>query len=102
MDFDYLTPCATEDSTNCYWVGESHGNGTGTSFADINGVQYTLDTPSNHTIESVVAFADGTLGVAYQELDAAPAYDLTLPVVIVGAALAASVVALVTGFLKRG
>lgn len=31
------TPCATEDSANCYWDASSRGNGMGTSFIDIGG-----------------------------------------------------------------
>jgi hypothetical protein len=27
-----LPPCATEDSTNCYWSAETMGNGQGKSF----------------------------------------------------------------------
>lgn len=103
MDFNYLAPCPTEDSTNCYWDASIQGNGTGQSFANIDGVQYALDTPANHTIESVVAFADGTPGVAYQEGAPSTAYsvDLTLPVVLVAAALIACAVTLVIGFFRR-
>jgi hypothetical protein len=28
-------PCATEDSTNCYWDASQRGNGTGTSFVTV-------------------------------------------------------------------
>ncbi len=35
-----LTPCAEEDSHNCYWDAATMGNGTGTSFVDIDGVLY--------------------------------------------------------------
>ena len=107
-DFIYLPACATEDSTDCYWDATTQGNGTGTSFIDIDGVQHTVTVPEGSYILSAVAFTDGTPGVAYQAYPEAaqgsPAYavDLTLPVVIVAAALAACGVALVTGFLKRG
>lgn len=37
------TPCTTEDATNCHWNATTHGNGTGTSFIDINGTAYTLN-----------------------------------------------------------
>lgn len=29
-------PCATEDSTQCYWNAQTQGNGEGTSFIAIN------------------------------------------------------------------
>lgn len=35
------TPCATEDSSNCYWDA-ARGNGTGHSFVDIGGTAYYL------------------------------------------------------------
>lgn len=37
-----LTPCATEDSTNCYWDATTHGNGQGRSFIDVDGTAYFL------------------------------------------------------------
>ena len=30
--FALSTPCATEDSTGCYWDSSSHGNGAGRSY----------------------------------------------------------------------
>lgn len=35
-----LPPCATEDSDNCYWNAARMGNGTGTSFINLDGVTY--------------------------------------------------------------
>lgn len=35
-----LPPCQFEDSTNCYWDATTMGNGTGTSFIDLNGTTY--------------------------------------------------------------
>lgn len=35
-----LQPCATEDSTDCYWDAESRGNGDGIPFIDMGGVTY--------------------------------------------------------------
>lgn len=32
-----LPPCATEDSTNCYWDAAHQGNGLGQSFIDWDG-----------------------------------------------------------------
>ena len=32
-----LSPCATEDSDNCYWDADMQGNGLGRSFTVING-----------------------------------------------------------------
>lgn len=29
------TPCATEDSQNCRWDAEAHGNGLGSSFITV-------------------------------------------------------------------
>lgn len=34
---NYLPPCPTEDSANCKWVAEDHGNGEGRSFYDLDG-----------------------------------------------------------------
>lgn len=42
------TPCATEDSTNCYWNASVQGDGSGESFVTVGGVYYYLggsDTP---------------------------------------------------------
>ena len=38
----FIPPCATEDSTNCYWDASTSGNGTGSSFIDIGGDAYNL------------------------------------------------------------
>lgn len=38
--FALSTPCAMEDSANCYWDAASRGNGEGTSFVDIEGTAY--------------------------------------------------------------
>jgi hypothetical protein len=35
-----LPPCVSEDSVNCYWDAARMGNGTGTSFVNIDGVYY--------------------------------------------------------------
>lgn len=35
-----LTPCAQEDSVNCYWDAAQMGNGEGTSFVNIDGTYY--------------------------------------------------------------
>lgn len=35
-----LAPCATEDSTDCYWDASQHGNGQGESFIDVDGTAY--------------------------------------------------------------
>lgn len=34
------TPCAQEDSQNCYWLAAERGNGQGDSFIDLGGVTY--------------------------------------------------------------
>lgn len=41
--FPAYTPCATEDSTNCYWDADLAGNGEGRSFVDIDGTAYYQD-----------------------------------------------------------
>lgn len=33
----FTTPCATEDSDNCYWDANSRGNHSGQSFVAVNG-----------------------------------------------------------------
>jgi hypothetical protein len=35
-----LSPCAAEDSENCYWNAQDRGNGEGTSFIRLDGVTY--------------------------------------------------------------
>lgn len=35
-----LSPCASEDSDNCYWDATRRGNGTGRSFVTLHGVTY--------------------------------------------------------------
>lgn len=35
-----MPSCATEDSTNCVWDAATQGNGTGSSFVDIDGTAY--------------------------------------------------------------
>ncbi len=35
-----LVPCVTEDSNNCYWDAQLHGNGEGRSFITIDDVTY--------------------------------------------------------------
>lgn len=37
-----LPPCEMEDSQNCVWWADERGNGTGSSFADIDGVAYPV------------------------------------------------------------
>lgn len=37
-----LPPCASEDSTQCYWDASAQGNGQGHSFIDIGGSTYYL------------------------------------------------------------
>lgn len=32
-----VPPCQTEDDRNCYWNAQTMGNGSGSSFIDING-----------------------------------------------------------------
>lgn len=38
-----IGPCFVEDSQNCYWDAETHGNGKGKSFFDIGGKLYTWE-----------------------------------------------------------
>lgn len=42
MDVSELPPCATEDSTNCFWNAAENGNGQGQSFFNIDGESYYL------------------------------------------------------------
>lgn len=35
--------CEYEDSENCYWDATTMGNGTGTSFVNVNGHWYMVD-----------------------------------------------------------
>lgn len=107
-DIIMLPACPTEDSTNCYWDATQHGNGYGNSFVDIDGTAYYLDVPDNYYIlEAAISPASPTgYSVAYQEMapaatEVAPAFDPTAIVVVVAAALIASAVTLVVGFLRR-
>ena len=36
------TPCEQEDSANCYWRADIMGNGTGTSFVNVEGNIFPL------------------------------------------------------------
>lgn len=36
------TPCAMEDSPNCFWDASSAGNGVGNSFIDVGGHAFYL------------------------------------------------------------
>ena len=108
-DFIYLPACTTEDSHDCYWDATVQGNGTGTSFATYQGHTLTYTVPEgSYTLDVAVNPASPTgFTTVFQEYPAAvqdtpaPAYDLTLPVVIVAVALAACGVALVVGFFRR-
>lgn len=46
-----MTACATEGSTNCYWLAGQQGNGQGVSYIDIDGTA--------HYAESTYTAADG-------------------------------------------
>lgn len=106
----YLDPCPTEDSTNCYWDAQTAGNGHGQSFIDIAGTTHLLNQPADSYIlaASVNPASPTGYSVAYQlgaaEAEQTPAYgvDLTFPIVLVAAAVVASVLTLVVGFLRRG
>ncbi len=108
-DITYLDPCPTEDSTNCYWDAQTAGNSTGQSFIDIAGTTYPLDQPADSYILAAAVNPASPTGysVAYQlgaaEAEQTPAYavDLTLPIVLVAAAVIASAVTLVIGFARR-
>ena len=39
-----LGPCQFEDSTNCVWIASDSGNDIGTSFIDIEGTAYYIET----------------------------------------------------------
>lgn len=43
FDRALTTPCAEEDSDNCYWNASLQGNGEGSSFVVVNGTTYYLD-----------------------------------------------------------
>lgn len=106
-DYIYLPECATEDSINCFWDATTQGNGSGTSFATYQGHTLTYTVPEgSYTLDVAVNPASPTgFTTVFQEYPASveptPAYDLTMPVVIVAAALAACGVALVVGFFRR-
>jgi hypothetical protein len=38
----FSTPCASEDAANCVWIAAEQGNGSGTSFVDVNGTAYYM------------------------------------------------------------
>lgn len=41
--FAVFPACPTEDATDCAWDASTHGNGTGSSFVDINGTAYYIE-----------------------------------------------------------
>ena len=52
-----LTPCPTEDSTNCFWDANAQGNGQGQSFFDFNG-ELTMLGHTTMPIESVTVIGE--------------------------------------------
>lgn len=107
MTHTELPVCPTEDSNECYWDATIQGNGLGTSFVNYDGVTTYLDVPADHYILGVGVTPDNVPSVAYQEYDAiatpnvAYTVDFTLPIVIVAAAVIASIAIVVTAFVKR-
>ena len=104
---DLLTPCPTEDSANCVWDATIQGNGHGQSFIDIGGTAYTLDVPEDHYILEAYSNTASPTGytVVYQEHDPVIntyGIDPILPTAIVAGAIVASIVAIVTGYVRRG
>lgn len=58
---DLIGPCATEDSTNCYWNAPTMGNRQGDSFIDIEGtVTYIEGCQPGEGLPAVDIAADGT------------------------------------------
>lgn len=108
-DITYLDPCPTEDSTNCYYDAQTAGNGQGQSFIDIAGTTHLLNQPADSYILAAAVNPASPTGysVAYQlgasEAEQTPAYavDMTFPIVLVAAALIASVATLIVGFVRR-
>lgn len=39
----FMSPCESEDSSNCYWAANVQGNGSGESFIDIMGTSLYLE-----------------------------------------------------------
>lgn len=39
----YVEPCQYEDGDNCYWLGDTMGNGEGRSYIAYEGRLYVLD-----------------------------------------------------------
>lgn len=107
MDITYLPACETEDSTNCYWDATVQGNGLGQSFVDIDGTAHYLTVPDNHYIlDAALSPAPQGFSVAYQEypalFDYNPAGYDPLPVAALATAgIIASLIILVTAFVKR-
>ena len=102
---DLLTPCPTEDSTNCVWDATAQGNGHGQSFIDIDGTAYNLDVPEGHYILEAYSNTASPTGytVVYQETDPMDAYgiDPIVPAAIVIGAIVASIVTVIVGYLRR-
>lgn len=100
-----LVECPTEDSTDCVWDATTHGNGHGQSFIDLNGTAYTLDVPEGHYIWDAYTNPASPTGytVLYMEHDTAPVtgIDPILPIAIVASAIVASIVTIVTGYVRR-
>lgn len=116
MDTVTLYPCPTEDSTQCVWDAAYHGNGEGTSYftygttavylaptARVESVTVAKEGPfdSEGHAQYTVNYAVKTVETAGREHTAPPAYDLTLPVIVVATALVASVITVTVGFFRR-
>lgn len=105
-DYTLLPACPTEDSTDCYWDATVQGNGTGSSFASVDGVQIPLTVPEGTYILDVAAYPDGTALAAYQEyatVQTVPeaGYD-PLPIAALAVAgIIASFIIFATAYVKR-
>lgn len=102
---DLLNECPTGGSHNCFWDAAAQGDGQGQSFIDIDGTAYNLDVPEGHYILEAYSNTASPTGytVVYQEHNPAPVpgVDPILPIAIVSGAIVTSIVAIVTGYLKR-
>lgn len=118
---DYiLGPCATEDSSMCFWDATAQGNGEGISyFSDDSSTTY-MSVPEGQHVTSVVVSKDGphaedgsaqyTVNYAHtatsDPVEATPtpsahSVDLTLPIVLVASALIISITGIIAAYRSR-
>lgn len=102
-----LPYCAEEDSQNCYWDRDLQGNGTGSSFFDVEGdVTYTTPIEDHTCAPGFVIVAPRECGLPQtykiEESKVVPTDDLVIQECTAGYALAEDGTCLPLGYWEDG